>query len=342
MANGNTTKRSISGRPSTTTRRDASPTLPTRCNSFSWTRHELNHKFQPKRRLPREGRASTPTSFHGQGAANTKGEAKMDLNRRAFICIAAATLVPPDLAVAQVQRETPVDTDLVEGVLNAGKWSATADDNGGGEQLPEEFVKSIVQMYEAQKSQPSQKAVDGVGIMVLALSVAEWGVTWTRKPPADPANTEWRGPTDITQGKHLMSYALGGIGIPHLDVDGAQRFLSEVGTRYPKAATDVAPFTNRRQTFRYDRVRATGGPCAPHTGDTVIMTDLDGKPFEHNAMTFEAQNTAQDSIQAVGWMQSNGKFFGTGAGWGFATKRCRAGSFRIGSTMFGCPRIAGS
>ncbi|MGO7968733.1 hypothetical protein [Rhizobium ruizarguesonis] len=209
----------------------------------------------------------------------------VELLRREFIGFVLASVLPADLVASSV-RQLPIDPDLVQGVLEAGKWTSSADDNGGSEQLPEEFIKTIVETYKKDPANPSQNAIDGLGVLVLTLSVGEWGVSWKGKMPDDPAKDRWLGPKAIMQGKHLMSYALGGIGIPHLDVDGAQRFLREVGRRYPAAVADLAPFTDRRTSFHYDRVRAAGGLCAANPQSVVIMSDLDGKPFDHGAVTY--------------------------------------------------------
>jgi hypothetical protein len=190
---------------------------------------------------------------------------------------------------ATFQAMAPVDTlddTLLAGVLQAGGWSETAEDDGGHERLPEGFVATIVREHATQRNAPSEKSLVGLGIMVLALSVAEWGVAWETVPPPDPAAQRWQGPASIRVGKHLMSYALGGIGLPHLDVGGAVRFFDAVAARVPAAKRDLDQLKAMPNGFRYDVVRAKGGVCAPHPEAAVPMTDLDGVPFKHGAATF--------------------------------------------------------
>ena len=166
---------------------------------------------------------------------------------------------------ATFQAMAPVNTlddTLLAGVLEAGGWSATADDDGGHERLPEGFVATIVREHATQPNAPSEKTLVGLGIMVLTLSVAEWGVAWETAPPPDPAAQKWQGPDSIRQGKHLMSYALGGIGLPHLDVGGAVRFFDAVAERVPAAKRDLDQLKAMPNGFRYDVVRAKGGVCA--------------------------------------------------------------------------------
>ncbi|MGE4048829.1 MAG: hypothetical protein AB7F35_28515 [Acetobacteraceae bacterium] len=123
-------------------------------------------------------------------------------------------------------------------------------------------------------------------MLVLTLSVAEWGIAWANAAPSDPAAADWKGPASIHEGKHLMSYALGGIGLPHLDVSGAERFLKEFTTQVPAATSDLNAFTTPKGSFHYDTVRAAGGVCAADPSSAVMMTDLDGIPFRHAASTW--------------------------------------------------------
>jgi hypothetical protein len=179
-----------------------------------------------------------------------------------------------------------LDEALLTGLLAAGEWSETADDNGGHERVPESFVAPIVREHAAQGDTPSENTLVGLGALVLTLSVAEWGVTWDSVPPPDPAAQKWEGPVSIMQGKHLMSYALGGIGLPHLDVSGAVKFFDALAERVPSAKLDLDNLKSMPGGFRYDAVRAKGGVCAPHPETAVSMMDLDGVPFKHGAVSF--------------------------------------------------------
>jgi hypothetical protein len=174
--------------------------------------------------------------------------------------------------------------DFLQAVLDAGGWSETAEDNGGGERLQVEAVRAIVRVRAAEPK--SEDALAGLGVLVLTLSVAEWGIAWTGPAPPDPAGRDWDGPASIREGKHLMSYALGGIGLPHLDVGGAERFLDEVARRVPASAGDLDMFTKPKGSFRYDMVRGAGGVRAANPKSAVLMNDLDGVPFRHDAATF--------------------------------------------------------
>jgi hypothetical protein len=126
--------------------------------------------------------------------------------------------------------------------------------------------------------------------LVLTLSVAEWGMHWDSAAPADSAGSNWQGPRNITQGKHLMSYALGGIGLPHLDVAGAARFFQAFVELVPAAQQDLQRIGALSGTFHYDAIRARGGTCAAVPNQAVLMQDLDGKPFQHAFPVFGGDN----------------------------------------------------
>lgn len=211
----------------------------------------------------------------------------MQLTRRESLALAAAALAVPGSSVAATQAMSPIatlDPALLDGILEAGGWSDTADDNGGGERLPEDFAAAII--TAGRTSAPSAE----LGALVLTLSVAEWGLAWKGTPPSDPAKQRWQGPSSIRQGKHLMSYALGGIGLPHLDTGGAVDFFDMLAQRLPDAKEALQRLSGMPGGFRYDTVRAEGGICAPIPKDAVSMTDLDGAAFEHDAATFGGTN----------------------------------------------------
>jgi hypothetical protein len=85
----------------------------------------------------------------------------------------------------------------------------------------------------------------------------------------------------------LMSYALGGIGLPHLDVGGAEMFFRALVKLLPEARQDLQELTARPGGFHYDAVRAEGGVCASNPSAVVLMTDLNGEAFKHDAATFD-------------------------------------------------------
>ena len=108
--------------------------------------------------------------------------------------------------------------------LDAGRWSATADDNIAGEKIPADVVRRIVHSYNL--SPTALMARRGLGLLALMLGVAEWGVDGHGGLPEDPNNHKnWISNAGPTTGKHLMSYAIGGVGISHADVGDLQEFV---------------------------------------------------------------------------------------------------------------------
>ncbi|MGO9113774.1 MAG: hypothetical protein ACLP9L_31480, partial [Thermoguttaceae bacterium] len=199
-----------------------------------------------------------------------------------------------------------IDPALLTAVLQAGGWSETADDNGGHERLSSTTVGEMVRGYASRTGAPTQGDIAALGVLVLSLSVAEWGVVWSGDAPQDPARQNWQGPADITQGKHLLSYALGGIGLPHLDSEKAVEFFNALEEKIPEAAADLRAISKNPPGFRYDAVRAKGGVCASDPTVAVIMTDLNGVPFRHSAATFGGRKYCQrfnpsGQIDAESW-----------------------------------------
>lgn len=179
-----------------------------------------------------------------------------------------------------------VSDGVLEAILAAGNWSTSADDSGGNERIPQSVAEALVRAA-AGASPPRQALVD-LGALALTLSVAEWGVAWKDGPPADPAKTQWAGPQSIKAGKHLMSYALGGIGLPHLDTGDGVAFFRQLATRLPDDSRLADYLRGFPADFHYDRVRAAGGLCDGH--HDVSMTDIFGEPFHHDAVDFGGPN----------------------------------------------------
>ena len=71
----------------------------------------------------------------------------MELTRRNLLVGATAGLAAADQVQAAPGGRSPVTLDptLFQAILDAGGWSETADDNGGGERLPERVVAAMVQ-----------------------------------------------------------------------------------------------------------------------------------------------------------------------------------------------------
>jgi hypothetical protein len=148
-----------------------------------------------------------------------------------------------------------LDSALVTSLLDAGGWSTTADDTVKPELLPESVVCGIVRKYAANPADLSAQA--GAGMLALTLAAGRWGISWTSKnPPKDPDGRQWKGSGAVGSGKHLMSYTIGGIGLPHLDKESAEAFFTELGTRVPAAMPDL---DGLMPGFVYDNVRNEGG-----------------------------------------------------------------------------------
>lgn len=162
--------------------------------------------------------------------------------------------------------------------LAAGAWSSTADDNIVDETISASSVERIVTAYNQnpQGLQPQR----GLGLLSLMLGVAEWGVAGTALP-ADPAGKDWRSDTGEDSGKHLMSYAVGGVGISHADVGDLEEFVrwvadsAVVPTDRKAALLHLAEITYSKSGILYDEVRAAG-----RCGDPAD-TDLLGEAFHH-------------------------------------------------------------
>jgi hypothetical protein len=177
--------------------------------------------------------------------------------------------------------------DRLEGVLSTadfetyllgGRWSETADDNIEGEAVPSEAVEKIVRVYNQYPE--DAEAVGGLGLLALTLGIAEWGVTGTNLPN-DPAGKHWRSDTGEDSGKHLMSYAVGGVGISHADVGDLEEFVrwlagTQIVLEDRKAALiRLAEVRYKKSGIVYDEVRAVGRCGRP------AENDLLGERFQH-------------------------------------------------------------
>jgi hypothetical protein len=231
------------------------------------------------------------------------------MQRRAMLAstgIAALAPAATLAATATMPKFAALDDGLLTAVLEASGWSETADDNGGGERLPSSFVGEIVAEHASRPD--GAKGLAGLGILVLTLSVGEWGIAWEGGAPVDPAKQGWKGPASIGQGKHLMSYALGGIGLPHLDVAGAETFFAVLTEKVPEAKDDLRQLASMPGGFRYDTIRARGGVCAADPEAAVITTDLAGQKFQHAAPTLGGPRyctrfNAERELDAQAWQK---------------------------------------
>jgi hypothetical protein len=171
--------------------------------------------------------------------------------------------------------------DTFEEYLAAGKWSVTADDNQSGETLPYATVERIVRRY--CEAPGNADARENVGILAIAVGAANWGVSNPEKLPPDPNKESWKSTTGADAGKHVMSYAIGGVGISHGDVGDLQDFLRRLAQKDNLPAGEKAGLMKladgvryRKPGVVYDEVRAAG-VCSP----TKFDTDLKGSAFEH-------------------------------------------------------------
>jgi hypothetical protein len=189
--------------------------------------------------------------------------------------------------------------------LDAGRWSATADDNIEGEKSPAEAVKRIVQNYAAAPT--GHAASRGLGLIALMLGVAEWGVEG-QGLPSDPNGKNWKSNASAISGKHLMSYAIGGVGISHADVGDLQEFVKWIAQ-----SSNVVPATQKDRLLRlteikyqhtdggiqYDEVRAAG-LCNQPKGQAD--KDLLGEPFHYPAGPVECDKWRNDRLNPDDWL----------------------------------------
>lgn len=192
-----------------------------------------------------------------------------------------ATVLSVSLSGTAPGQQVPASTvgeAALQTLLGAGSWTERSDDDVHGERLPLAGA-SALGASAASKSRTAGQMGD-LGVLVLALSVAEWGVDGTPNVP-DPAKKLWTGPS-MLEGKHLMSYTAGGIGIPHLDVEVALPFFEKLGRVLPAAAPEATELRHagaNHGVFRFDVVRAQGGICSGKSPKPTLMTDLDGEKF---------------------------------------------------------------
>lgn len=171
--------------------------------------------------------------------------------------------------------------DVFDTILKRGGWHEAADDKILGETLTSDVIKTIVTRYRARPS--DRHAQQDLGLLALTLGVAEWGIADTAGLPPDPRGKGWASDTGIDSGKHLMSYAVGGIGISHADVGDLEKFIALV------AGSEIVPAQHRPALLRladkslyarhqviYDDIRAAGR-CAT----TLADSDLLGSTFDH-------------------------------------------------------------
>lgn len=147
---------------------------------------------------------------------------------------AVATFI---LAMDGQAAAAELPSKVVDMVLNAGGWGPHEDDVEQRERLPLDLVRQLINGY------PSDKR--SIGLLALTLSAAKWGVADNGSLPSDPAEDDWRGPTR-SSGKHLMSYLIGGVGLPHLDVTPLAKFIDYLVTKHE----DIGPVSEQAKMTR--------------------------------------------------------------------------------------------
>ncbi|PNG50448.1 hypothetical protein WDL1P1_00504 (plasmid) [Variovorax sp. WDL1] len=198
---------------------------------------------------------------------------------RAAGCL--ALVASAALATAQPAPTAPrgPSEEAMRAFLAQGKWSTTADDNISGELLQADFIKTLVEAYETNPTDAT--AIANLSLIPLALAVAEWGVSPTTGLPKDPARRNWEAVESTGDGKHLMSYSKGGIGVMHQDSGGLEKLMGYLEKNHP----DVVPAANKNEFFKlkgvnFDRLYASGGHCTSPL--TEVKTDLAGAAFQHD------------------------------------------------------------
>lgn len=197
-----------------------------------------------------------------------------------LVWVACAALAPSMLTAqpAEGQKTTGPSEAVMRVFLEQGKWNTKADDNISGEVLKSDFIKSLVDAYQADPK--DQVAIANLSLIPLALATAEWGVSPASDLPEDPVGKNWTAVKSTGDGKHLMSYAKGGIGVMHQDSGGLSRLMDYLEKHHP----DIVPPEHKAAFFKlkgtnFDKLYANGGHCTKPS--TELRNDLSGEPFQH-------------------------------------------------------------
>ena len=101
-----------------------------------------------------------------------------------------------------------------------------SDDNAKAESFARSSPKACVDAYQKNPSEPAGRAA--LELFVLALAIAGWRVTGPSGLPEDPVGANWTTRRTASTGKHLMNYAVGGLGISHADNTELVAFVEKV------------------------------------------------------------------------------------------------------------------
>lgn len=166
--------------------------------------------------------------------------------------------------------------EALQSILDAGNWSDTAEDHKDyyGERLPADLVERWVKDYDPADIETTA----GLGALTLLTATAAWGVSPSEGLPEDPKERDWAGPATGSKGKHLMSYAVGGVGIDHTDSGTLERLMDYLKEHHPNLAPEAVRFFELRGND-FNTIRGNGGGCGSDPEE--IEVDLDGVLFGH-------------------------------------------------------------
>lgn len=134
---------------------------------------------------------------------------------------------------------TIVSSYVINQILNAGGWTENADDTIYNEKLPWFLVVDM--------------AEENPGLISLFFAVAEWGIDNPPMDLNDPENRNWVGTRSISDGKHLMSYKYGKLGIAHY-VGSHIDSISELYGSPSNTSTDSPEWKNWARSILQRRV----------------------------------------------------------------------------------------
>jgi hypothetical protein len=144
-----------------------------------------------------------------------------------------------------------ISDEILDSILVAGSWSTNAvEDLKLREQLPMELVLKLVRGSKYE-----------LGLLALTTGAGKWGVVAASPLPEDPANDRWLGPRasaghgDVGAGKHLMSYSVGGVGLPHADRAYLADFIAYILSNHP----NIGGGAERSQMKAIETKLRTGG-----------------------------------------------------------------------------------
>lgn len=165
-----------------------------------------------------------------------------------------------------------------QAILDAGNWSETGEDHEAfyGEELPASLVERWVKDYKPLKIETTA----GLAALTLMTAAAAWGVAPSTGLPVDPEKKKWAGPSKGNDGKHLMSYEVGGVGIDHTDSGTLIELMDYLKEHHRSLAPEADLFFALRG-INFDDIRANGGVCV-HPKQEIAL-DLDGVAFGHSS-----------------------------------------------------------